>query len=53
MPDTAALPPAPTSYVLARQMGGDAPLVAAMLSVQTLAAAVVLPLWIMLVSGGF
>ncbi len=49
----AALPPAPTSYVLARQMGGDAPLVAAMLSVQTLAAAVVLPLWIMLVSGGF
>jgi predicted permease len=42
----AALPPAPASYVLARQMGGDASLVAAMLSAQTLAAAVILPLWI-------
>ena len=44
----AALPPAPASYVLARQMGGDAPLVAAMLSAQTLAAAVILPLWIII-----
>ena len=46
----AALPPAPASYVLARQMGGDAPLVASMLSAQTLAAAVILPLWIMVTS---
>ena len=46
----AALPPAPASYVLARQMGGDAPLVATMLSAQTLAAAVILPLWIMVTS---
>jgi predicted permease len=46
----AALPPAPASYVLARQMGGDAPLVATMLSAQTLAAAVILPLWIILTS---
>lgn len=45
----AALPPAPASYVLARQMGGDAALLSAMLSAQTLATAVVLPLWIMLV----
>ncbi|RAU23220.1 AEC family transporter [Paramagnetospirillum kuznetsovii] len=43
------LPAAPASYVLARQMGGDAPLVATMLSVQTLAAALILPAWIWLV----
>ena len=49
----AALPPAPASYVLARQMGGDAPLVSVMLSMQTLAAAVLLPLWLMIVNGGF
>lgn len=45
----AALPAAPVSYIFARQMGGDAPLVASMLSVQTLAAAVILPLWILIV----
>lgn len=44
------LPAAPASYVLARQMGGDAPLVSTMLSVQTLAAALTLPLWIWLVA---
>ncbi|TCT02860.1 AEC family transporter [Aquabacter spiritensis] len=40
----AAVPSAPTGYVLARQMGGDAPLLAEILSVQIVAAAVTLPL---------
>jgi predicted permease len=44
----AALPAAPVSYVFARQMGGDAPLVATMLSAQTLAAALIMPVWIMI-----
>ncbi|MDO8607167.1 MAG: AEC family transporter [Phaeospirillum sp.] len=48
----AALPAAPVSYVFARQMGGDAPLVATMLSAQTLAAGVLMPLWIWLVGSG-
>ncbi|TAN60767.1 MAG: AEC family transporter [Magnetospirillum sp.] len=47
----AALPAAPVSYAFARQMGGDAPLVATMLSAQTVAAAVIMPLWIWLVDG--
>jgi len=47
----AALPAAPVSYIFARQMGGDAPLVATMLSAQTLAAAVLMPAWIVLVGG--
>lgn len=44
----AALPASPASYVTARQMGGDAPLVATMLSAETVAAVVMLPLWLML-----
>ena len=40
----AALPTAPSAYILARQMGGDARLVAGMLTLQTVAAVVVLPL---------
>ncbi len=40
----AAVPSAPNGYVLARQMGGDAPLLAEILTVQTLAAAATMPL---------
>lgn len=39
-----ALPAAPTSYVLARQLGGDAPLMAAILSIQVIVSVVTLPL---------
>lgn len=40
----AALPTATSSYILARQLGGDAPLMAAIISGQTLVAMVSLPL---------
>ena len=40
----AALPTAPSAYILARQMGGDAQLVAGMLTLQTVAAVLTLPL---------
>ena len=40
----AALPTAPAAYALARQLGGDAELMAAILTVQTLLAALTLPL---------
>lgn len=40
----AAVPSAPNGYVLARQMGGDAPLLAEILTVQTVLAAVTMPL---------
>ncbi len=36
-------PASPASYILARQMGGDAPLMAAILSAQTMLAALTLP----------
>ena len=39
----AALPGAPTAYILARQLGGDAPLIAAIVTVETAAALVTLP----------
>jgi malonate transporter and related proteins len=39
-----ALPTAPTSYVLTRQLGGDAHLMAGIITFQTLAAALTLPL---------
>lgn len=42
----AALPPAPTAYVLAVRMGGDGQLVSLMISMGTLIAAVTLPLWL-------
>ncbi|QJP12922.1 AEC family transporter [Starkeya sp. ORNL1] len=45
-----AVPSAPNGYVLARQMGGDAPLLAQMLTIQTILAAVTLPLVIAAVS---
>jgi len=42
----AALPTAPSAYVLAEQMEGDAPLMASILTVQTLLAAPTLTLWL-------
>ncbi|MEW6124465.1 MAG: AEC family transporter [Pseudomonadota bacterium] len=39
-----AVPSAPAGYVLARQMGGDAPLLAQILTLQLLASAVTLPI---------
>lgn len=39
-----ALPTAPNAYIMARQMGGDAPLMAALITVQTLLAALTVPL---------
>lgn len=45
-----ALPTATSAYILARQMGGNAPLMAAMITGQTLLAMVVLPLWMSLLS---
>jgi predicted permease len=44
-----ALPTAATSYVMARAMGGDAPLMAAITSTEHLIAMVSLPLWMLLV----
>lgn len=38
-----ATPASPASYVLARQLGGDAPLMAAILSMQTLLSAIAVP----------
>jgi predicted permease len=43
-----ALPTATTSYVMARAMGGDAPLMAALTSLEHLLSVVTLPLWILL-----
>lgn len=41
-----ALPTGVAAYTLARQMGGDAPLMAAMITVQTLLAFALMPLWL-------
>lgn len=43
-----ALPTATTSYVMARAMGGDAPLMAALTTTEHIASALTLPLWIAL-----
>ncbi len=43
-----ALPTAATSYVMARAMGGDAPLMAAITSSQHILSALTLPLWLWL-----
>ncbi|MEQ1752696.1 MAG: AEC family transporter [Micropepsaceae bacterium] len=40
----AAVPGAPSSYILARQLGGDAPLMAGITTTQTIAAMVTMPL---------
>ena len=45
-----AQPTATTAYVQARAMGGDAPLMAAMITTQHLAAMATLPLWVLLLS---
>lgn len=45
-----ALPTAATSYVMARAMGGDAPLMAAITTTEHLAAVLTLPLWMLLVT---
>lgn len=44
----AALPTATSAYILAQQMGGDAQLMAGLLTVQTLAAVVTMPLLLLL-----
>lgn len=45
----AAVPGAPSSFILARQMGGDAPLMAGITTVQTVAALLTMPLllWVL------
>jgi malonate transporter and related proteins len=44
----AAVPTSPSSYVLARQMNGDAPLLAQIITLQTILAAVTMPVFIAL-----
>lgn len=46
----AALPVSASSYILARQMGGDAPLIAAIITASTVAGAITLPLMIALMA---
>jgi predicted permease len=45
-----AVPTASSAYVLARQMNGDAPLLAQIIALQTILAAVTMPIAIALVS---
>jgi len=45
-----ALPTAATSYVMARALGGDAPLMAAITTTEHIAAVITLPTWVLLVS---
>ena len=45
-----AVPAASNSYILARQMGGDAPLMAQILTFETVLAAITMPIAIGLVS---
>lgn len=47
-----AMPTATTAYVQARAMGGDAPLMAALITWQHAAAVLTLPLWALLLRGG-
>jgi predicted permease len=47
-----ALPTATTSYVMARAMGGDAPLMAALTTTEHVLAVLTLPLWIALLGAG-
>lgn len=46
----AAVPSSPSAYVLARQMGGDAPLLAQIITLQTILAAITMPIAIALVA---
>lgn len=41
-----SIPTASSAYVLARRLGGDAPLMAAIIAVQTVAGLVTIPLWL-------
>jgi hypothetical protein len=45
-----AVPSSPSAYVLARQMGGDAPLLAQIITLQTILAAITMPIAIALVT---
>ena len=47
-----ALPTAATSYVMARAMGGDAKLMAAITTTEHIASIITLPFWVMLVLAG-
>jgi malonate transporter len=47
-----AVPTASSAYVLARQMGGDAPLLAQIITLQTILAAITMPVAIALVTAG-
>jgi malonate transporter len=46
-----AVPTAPSAYVLARQMGGDAPLLAQIITLQTILAAITMPIAIAMAAG--
>lgn len=46
----AAVPTSTSAYVLARQMGGDAPLLAQIITLQTILAAITMPIAIALVT---
>jgi len=46
-----AVPTAPSAYVLARQMGGDAPLLAQIITLQTILAAITMPIAIAFATG--
>ena len=46
-----ALPASASAYVLARQMGGDAGLLAGILTVQTIAAFATMTVWLILLTG--
>ncbi len=48
----AALPTATSAYILARQLGGDAEMMAALITGQTLLAMATLPLWLRLAGAG-
>jgi hypothetical protein len=45
-----AVPTSPSAYVMARQMGGDAPLLAQIITLQTILAAITMPIAIALFS---
>ena len=45
-----AVPTSSSAYVLARQMGGDAPLLAQIITLQTILAAITMPIAIALVA---
>lgn len=47
----AAVPTASASYLLAKQMGGDAPLMARIITTQTLMGMATMPVWLLLAAG--